>query len=130
MQDCVSILNTSENLETVVRRYDDLLTVLGRLCEYEKNPSVSFPHELPSAALRRIESEKGQIMNRAIQRAYAGMLRKCESLKTEKGRKNRQMKFFDELNALMPDFPEETRDFAVDFINRHINELPDGAGVQ
>ena len=69
-------------------------------------------------------------MNRAIQRAYDGMLRKCAALKTENGRKNRQMKFFDELNALMPDFPEETRDFAVDFINRHINESLDGAGVQ
>lgn len=122
MQDCVSILNTSENLQTVVRRYDDLLVVLGRLCEYEKNPAVSFPRELPSDVLRRMESEKSQIMNSAIQRAYNGMLRKCAALKTEKGRKNRQLKFFDELNDLMPDFPEETRSFVVDFINQNIND--------
>ena len=130
MNDCVSHINTSENLQTVLSRYGLLLKTLQELSEYEKNPAVSFPHELPSATLRRIESEKAQIMNRAIQRAYDGMLRKCAALKTENGRKNRQMKFFDELNALMPDFPEETRDFAVDFINRHINESLDGAGVQ
>lgn len=122
MQDCVSILNTSENLKTVVQRYDDLIVVLGRLSEYENNPAISFPHELPSATLKRMESEKPQIMNRAIQRAYDGMLRKCAALKTEQGRKDRQLKFFDELSGFMSDFPEETQEFVIDFINQKIND--------
>lgn len=122
MGDCVKILNTSSNLQTVVHRYDNLLAVLRRLCEYEGNPAVSFPRELPSDVLARITSEKAQIMNRAIQRAYDDVLHKCAALKTEKGRKNRQMKFFDEINSLMGGFPDETRDFAVDFINQNIDD--------
>lgn len=122
MEDCVKILNTSSNLQTVVHRYDDLIAVLKRLCEYEGNPAVSFPRELPSDALARITSEKAQIMNCAIQRAYDDVLHKCAALKTEKGRKNRQIKFFDEINALMDYFPDETRDFAIDFINQNIDD--------
>lgn len=122
MTESLELVNHSSNLQTVISRYNVLVDALGRLCEYENNPAVSFPHELPSAALERIKSEKPQIMNRAVQRAYDDVLHKCATLKTEKGRKNRQMKFFDELNALMENFPPETQDFVVDFVNQNIND--------
>lgn len=122
MNECVRLINTSANLQTVIARYDLLMETLQQLSEYENNPAVSFPHERPSAALARISGEKPQIMNRAIQRAYDDVLHRCAVLTTEKGRKNRQLKFFDELNVLMDSFPRETQDFVIDFINQNIND--------
>ena len=122
VDESLHLVNTSGNLETVLNRYDDLVAALHRLSAYEGDPSVSFPHELPSAVLVRLEGEKPEIINRAIQRAYDSMLKKCAALKTEKGRKNRQLAFFDEINGLMPRFPAPSRDFAVTFINENIND--------
>lgn len=128
VSDCVNLLNTSTNLQTVISRYDVLVDALTRLSGYEGNPAVSFPRELPSETLVRISGEQSEIFNRAIRRAYDDVLHKCAALKTEKGRKNRQTKFFDELNALMPSFPPATQDFVVQFVNEHINEPVPGGG--
>ncbi len=122
VDDCVNILNNSSNLKTVISRYNVLLEALQRLSSYEGNPAVSFPRGLPSEELAKISGQKAEIMNRAIQRAYDDTLHKCAALKTEKGRKNRQMKFFDELNELMPSLPPDTQEFAIRFINENIND--------
>ena len=116
MTDSLDLLNTSTNLQTVVSRYDTLVSALQRLVAYEGNPAVSFPHELPSAALARISAEKPEIFNRAIRRAYDRVLHECAALKTEKGRRNRHQKFFAELSDLMDSFPPATREFAAQFI--------------
>jgi len=121
MNDCLNLLNHSTNINTVISRYNDLLIVLSKLSEYENNVNVSFQSELPSEALARMHSEKAQIMNRAVQRAYDDMLHKSLSLKTDKGRKNRQIKFFNDLNDLMENFPVETQMFINDLSDKNIS---------
>ena len=111
MNDCIAILATSKHIETVVSRYRVLLDALMRLTQHEDDPTVSFPGELPSIVLARIQGEKAQIMTAAIQRAYDDMLKKCATLKTEKGRNKHHLKFFDTLMAYSEYFPSETSDF-------------------
>ncbi len=123
--DSVQIVNTSCDLKSVISSYDAACAALQFLSDFTLADIESAGCKLnqpPDAALSSMCEKKVPALNQAIQRAYDGMLRKCASLKTEKGRKNRQMKFFDELNALMPNFPEETRDFTVDFINKNIDD--------
>lgn len=121
MNDCLKIINTSVNITTVVKRYEDLIVSLTRLASYEDNPNVSFEKELPSHALMRMDSEKSQIMNRAIKRSYDDVLLKCSALKDETSRIKRKQKFFDDLKSLMIFFPLETRDFANKLINKDLN---------
>ena len=122
MNECLQFMNTSTNIETVINRFNDLLNVLNRLSSYENNPAVSFLSELPSSALTRMHKEKPRIFNAAIQRAYDNMIERAAALKTESGRKNRQLKFFDLLMSHTLDFPSETNDFIGSFINDRINE--------
>lgn len=116
MNDCLNVVNTSTNVETVISRYDDLIDVLERLSKYENNAAVTFPREVPSEVMVRLKGEKSVIINNAISRAFDDTLTKSETLKTEKGRRNRLLKFFVQLDCITPLVPEESQLFIVKLI--------------
>ena len=129
MNDCLNLVNRSVNIETVIYRYGALLSVLARLSEYENNPAVSFPRELPSDVIVRIRNEKTKIMTAAVERAYNDMLEKAAELKTENARKSRQQKFFDLLTSHASDFPAETNDFVQSLLSASGVEFINGAAL-
>jgi hypothetical protein len=108
MQDCLSLINTSQNMETVVVRYNDLLNVLTRMSTYENKPNIKHLKERPSEALIRMHDEQADIMNRAVDRSYEHELDSASQLKTEKGRSNRIERYFAVLEELSSKLPQET----------------------
>ena len=110
MDEALAIVKTSKNIETVVNRYNYTIEMIRRLCKHEGNPIVPF-NELPSKMLANALAEKAQIMTTAVKRAYDDMLEKGDSLKSEKGRKNKLKEFFNLLTSLFEEFPPETIDY-------------------
>ena len=121
MNDCLHIVNTSNNIEIVVRRFHEMSESLRILALYENNPDVTFPQELPSKALDRLYDEESQIMINAIERSYNAMVDSSEQLKTEAGRKNRRAKYFTSLENIKSDMPKAAKDFIIALMN---NEQP------
>lgn len=111
MQDCLSIINNSKNIETVVSRFNDLLDILEKMASYENRSNVKHFKELPSQALIRMEKEKPDIMNRAIVRSYEHELHNASKLKTEKGQTNRLERYFALVESLSEELPAESLEF-------------------
>jgi len=112
-------VDTSVNIEIVIGDYKEAIAALTRLSKYEGNPEVCFHGELPSIAIARMQKEKSDIMTKAVERAYAFMLNDAKSLKTERGRENRKIKFFALLGMYVDDFPPETNKYIDDLTERN-----------
>jgi hypothetical protein len=82
LEDSLKIINTSKNVETVINRFDDLVSALERLTQYENSPYVKFPNELPSQALIRMHDEKQDIINRATMRTRYAPTQKTKKKRT------------------------------------------------
>lgn len=121
MKESLRFVNHSNNIETVISRYNDLSNALLRLSEYENHPNFKFDVESPSQTLSRLENDKTEIMNWAIERAYDDMKKKTAKLKPENYKK-RQLKFFDLLIANASNFIDETNDFVQKLIKDNIDE--------
>lgn len=117
VNETIDILNTSSNIETVISRYDFLLTALGRLIEFEHNPAISFPNITPSKMHNQITDERPKVMTAAVQRAHENMIESASKLKTEKGYIGRKQKFFDLLRANISNLPPETCAFIDDLLD-------------
>lgn len=111
MTESQDLVHNSNNIETVVFRFETLLETLKRLAEYENDPTLQFTKERPSQVLEELKVEKIEIMNDAVERAYRKVIEDSKSLKTESGKVNRIKKFFSKLDELSPKFPNETNAF-------------------
>lgn len=96
IQDCQKLINTSDNLETVAKRYRSLISLLS---EMQKRPQSDFDYygvnfgSPVSTVLSTLESNKTAIFCQAIDRAHAKCMKHIASLKTEKGKQNALYKF-------------------------------------
>lgn len=96
IKDCQELINTSDNLETVARRYNSLVSLLS---EMQKRPQSDFDYygvnfgSPVSTVLSTLESNKTAIFCQAIDRAHAKCMKHIASLKTEKGKQNALYKF-------------------------------------
>ena len=93
--DSINILNTTCNTETFFSRYELTLSILSELSDFEK--FVPFTNS-PEQELNKITSEKDRHTKDFIERAWESLLTKNRNLKTEKGKNNRILKFFNELD--------------------------------
>jgi len=116
------VVDTSVNIEMVISNYSETIAALTRLSKYEGNPEVCFQGELPSAAIARMQREKPDLMTAAVKRAYNYMLKDAKSLKTERGRENRKLKFFELLRMYADDFPPETNKYIEELIGSNTTE--------
>ncbi len=99
MTDCVNFVNTSNNLSTVLSRFNLLLTVLERLMLYSQeeldSEGVSFPVPL-SVKYQEILDHKDAIINQAIDRAFEKVKDDALKLKTRNGQSRKMVQFVEE----------------------------------
>lgn len=87
-----NILNTTKDVDTALSQYPVLISNLSILAS-ATDEELSFC-SLRSRSemkdyLHELEDKKDTIINQVISRAYADMMAKASTLKTEKGRQNR-----------------------------------------
>lgn len=95
MNDCVSLVNDSCNMSTVLARYDLLIATLTKLSSHSAEQlriAKVAPQRPFSCSLSEIVSQRDIIFNQAIQRAFDHTVKEAQSLKTEKGRQNKIMR--------------------------------------
>lgn len=117
VNETIDLLNTSNNVETVISRYDFLIKVIGELIAHEQNLTYTFHPYTPKDMLEAVAANKSRIMSAAVQRAFDDMLSKASELKTEKGFVGRKNKFFDSHYALTSKLPPETCIFIDDLMD-------------
>lgn len=122
VDDCVRLVNTSNNFKTVVGRYNDLISTLHKIIEGADEDTLIFD-QTPSEVLAHVTNEKATILNEAVKRAYDDMLVKSNSLKTEKGCIDRKVKFFQSLKEGFDEFPSETQIFICSLAEEDVSQV-------
>lgn len=91
MNDCVKLVNTTNNPEVFFSRLNMLLDVLLHLQKYEKYRILKGTP--PSVQYRNTLAQIEETVDSFVCRAYYHEFEKAKSLKTEKARSNRMRKF-------------------------------------
>lgn len=118
----ISKMESLANIDTVLEKYDLIAGRLDSLSRLERYGAFSSNTEYnPVKSVSTMLKNKWFYVNKAINKSYHDMLLKASELKTENGRKNRIIKFFENLEAYIDKFDTET----IDFINElKQKELP------
>lgn len=115
MQDCQHLVNNSENLETVSKRYFELikwLEYLSTVPEYAiRNEGISLNAPI-GETLTNVKSHEVQIFCSAIDRAYKKWYRHAKTLKTARGRENSLSRFYDQTAKIIGDYALPSECFA------------------
>lgn len=107
-------MESMADIDTVLEKYDLIANRLESLSKLEEQGAFSSNTEdNPVESVSTMLKNKWFYVNKAINKSYHDMLLKASELKTENGRRNRAIKFFNDLEPYMDKFDTET----IDFIN-------------
>lgn len=93
--DCVQLINSTANPDVFFDRYDLLTKELIWLSAYRSNPILSG--EDPRVALKRITKQREEATNQFVERSFYKELNSGNELKTDQGRKNRLIRYFEKM---------------------------------
>ena len=117
----IRIINESSNIMCVINNYDDLLTSLKNLSEYEDYPKCRLNGKLPSEFYTYFLMEKVSYYNEVIKQIFSDEKNKVAILKTALARKRRLYKYLDEL-VNKQELPIETKDYLYSLMNEDVFE--------
>ena len=95
-QDCVKLINTTNNPDTYFERFELLIEELQLLSRIEKY--IKFSTKSPKNNLKNILNNKTNSTNAFIDRYWTFINAKADTLKTERGKNNQYNKFFSSLS--------------------------------
>lgn len=109
IQDCIRLIENTVNPETYFSRFQLMLERTSHLVKIEKY--VDFSGTLPSIAVKEIEMNKDISDFEFCKRYYSQMCIKISNLKTQKGKDNRIMKYFADIEPYLPRMNDENASY-------------------
>jgi len=110
-------VNESTNPNAFFSNLDKLKSALTELCDIDYN----YDSPTPTEQLTDIINNEQQIIQNFLSRSWINIVSEAKKLKTEKGRKNKIEKFFNELAQYSDYFSNETKSL----IEKAKGEMPD-----
>ena len=106
LSDCINIVDTTNNPDVFLSRYELMIETLGKLSATET--FADFSGSKPSVMLAELTKPqtRQEQTNNFIQRSYDAALASASKLKTEKGKLNRLRKYFDEMERYKNQMPD------------------------
>lgn len=95
LHDCTNLVNTTTNPQVFFERWELMVLHLGYLVGLECTGIFENSRELPSEALKRVETQFPAATNDFIDRAFAAAKERADKLKTEKGKQSAILRFFE-----------------------------------
>ena len=97
LNETVSIINTTTNVDTFFSRFDFALDICEELKQYEYTGSLK--NITPTQQKQELLDQIPNVINSLIIRCHDKEFAKAQELKTDKGKKNRIIRFFDNMSA-------------------------------
>lgn len=109
LQDCMDLIETTNTVDVYFSRYDLLVKTLEE-CALYRILFHDYPYN-PDEALRKAYQSRSASIMLFIRRSHEYMKQKALSLKTEKGRTNRYIKYYNELISHLDTSDHEVMDY-------------------
>ena len=98
LSDCMRLLMTTADPDVFFNRYAFAFKIMTELSEAHKAGKITLIEDI-SGELEKAYSRRHEDVNAFINRAYQKMLENREFLKTESGKHNRAVKFFETMDS-------------------------------
>lgn len=107
LNNCAQIFQSTSNPDTFFSRYDLYIQKLTLLSDAERD-GINFEGDSPSKKLSEVTRDHGKIelVNNMIDRCWAKTISEIQNLKTDNGKKNRVLKFKDNLSKYDSQMPQ------------------------
>lgn len=111
LQDCMDLIETTNTIDVYFFRYDLLVKTLEE-CALYRILFHDYPYN-PDETLRKAYQSRSASTMLFIRRSHEYMKQKALSLKTEKGRTNRYIKYYNELIPNLDASDREVMDYII-----------------
>jgi len=109
INDSLAIISKTMKPDVFFSRLDLMQRHSGHLMLME--PYVEFSGASPAAAHHEFVTKKSEAIMMFLERYYAAVHEKAESMKTEKGKANQYIKFYDSLQEYYPKMTKENVEY-------------------
>ena len=108
-QTCARNLSETDKISNYYKEWDKLMSLLNRLIFFEAK-GIRFKPS-PRRDLASAQAKKQRTEKNCIDRAYENLKVSLISLKTEQGKRNRIIKFFEEMDYYAPRMAAENANY-------------------
>ena len=120
IEDCKNIVMSTIKPDTFFSRLDLLVQKAEHLCKFEG--LIQFAGALPSEALKEVNNEYQIAVKMFLIRYYTNTFEKAQAMKTDKGRINQYVKFYDSLQSYYPLMNDENKEYIETKYHLHQSE--------
>lgn len=120
INDSLAIISKTTKPDVFFSRLDVMQRQSGHLMLME--PYVEFSGASPAAAYHEFVTKKSEAIMIFLRRYYEAVNEKAEGMKTEKGKANQYIKFYDSLQAYYPQMSKENIEYIERCIQHKLKE--------
>ena len=121
-QTCGRNLTDADKISNYFKEWDKLMSLLDRLIYYE-NRGIKFKPS-PRLDLSNAKSKKQRTEKNCIDRAYEDLKVSLFALKTEQGKRNKTVRFFEEMEYYFPRMDSNNVDYVVHLKKETMEQFP------